>query len=250
MNDRTEQAAAWIYRGVWGVIVDWFHVPAEAPTIPVVPGGFVESFKPAPGFLRYLKFWFWIGLLPSDAAVLVAWGAVAVLVPWLGLLLLPAALVLAIAPDVVVYIALHLRYDTTWYVVTDRSLRIRRGIWVIEETTITFENVQNVSITQGPVERAFGIATLVVDTAGGGDHSKGHTAGGHRGTIEGVADAERLRRLILQKLSASRSAGLGEDALPRGLAGPAWDEAQLAVLRQIRDEVRTRARFDRAPRSA
>ena len=64
-----------------------------------------------------------------------------------------------------VYVALHLRYDTTWYVVTDRSLRIRRGIWVIEETTITFENVQNVSITQGPLERAFGIATLVVDTA-------------------------------------------------------------------------------------
>ena len=233
MNDRTERAAAWIYSGVWGVIAEWFRVPVEPPTLPVAPGGFVESFKPAPAFLRYLKFFFWIGLLPSDIGVFVAWGVVTAFVPWLGLLLLPAALVLAIAPDVVVYIALHLRYDTTWYVVTDRSLRIRRGIWVIEETTITFENVQNVSITQGPLERAFGIATLVVDTAGGGgEHAKGG-AGGHRGTIEGVTDAERLRRLILQRLSASRSAGLGDNAPEQ--REPEWDAAHLRVLREIRE---------------
>jgi membrane protein YdbS with pleckstrin-like domain len=239
VSDRTGRAAAWIYRGVWGVVAGWFRVPTEAPTLPVVPGGFVESFRPAPAFLRYLKFWFWIGLLPADLAVFVAWAAVTVVVPWLGLLLLPVALVLAIAPDVVVYVALHLRYDTTWYVVTDRSLRIRRGIWVIEETTITFENVQNVSITQGPLERAFGIATLVVDTAGGGgEHAKGGAAGGHRGTIEGVADAERLRRLILERLSASRSSGLGEEEPRRGQQDPGWSDAHLAVLREIRDELR------------
>lgn len=238
MTDRTGQAAAWIYRGVWGVVADWFRVPADAPTLPVAPGGFVESFKPAPGFLRYLKFWFWIGLLPSDVAVFVGWGAVTFVVPWLGIALLPAALMLALAPDVVVYVALHLRYDTTWYVVTDRSLRIRRGIWVIEETTITFENVQNVSIGQGPLQRAFGIATLVVDTAGGGEPAKGHAGGsGHRGTLEGIADAERLRRLILERMIASRSAGLGEDAPARGGRATAWDAAHLAVLREIRDEV-------------
>lgn len=174
MTERVERAAAWVYRGVWGVVAGWFRVPTDRPSLPVAPGGFVETFKPAPAFLRYLKFWFWIGLLPSDIATVLAWGAITIVVPWLGLLLVPAALVVAIAPDIVVYVALHLRYDTTWYVVTDRSLRIRRGIWVIEETTITFENVQNVSITQGPVERAFGIATLVVDTAGGGgDQGRG-----------------------------------------------------------------------------
>jgi len=176
MNDRTERAAAWVYRGVWGVVADWFRVPVEAPTLPVVPGGFVESFKPAPAFLRYMKFWFWIGLLPSDIGIFVGWAAVTVFVPWVGLLVLPVALVLAIAPDVVVYVALHLRYDTTWYVVTDRSLRIRRGIWVIHETTISFENVQNVEVRQGPLQRYFGIADVVVQTAGGGGaahHGKG-----------------------------------------------------------------------------
>ena len=81
--------------------------------------------------------------------------------PWLGALLaLPAAAV-AILPDIVAYVAIHLRYDTTWYVIGRRSLRIRRGIWIINETTITFENVQNIHITQGPLQRYFGIADLV-----------------------------------------------------------------------------------------
>lgn len=236
MSDPAERAAAWVYRGVWGVVAQWFRVPTDAPTLPVAPGGFVESFQPSPAYLRYLKFWFWIGLIPSDAGVLVGWSLVALTVPWLGLLLLLPAVIFVIAPDVVVFVALHLRFDTTWYVVTDRALRIRRGIWVIQETTITFENVQNVSITQGPVERAFGIATLVVDTAGGGEEKPGHSSG-HRGTIEGIANAERLRQLILLRLNASRSAGLGEEHPTHAPSAPAWTDAHLAVLREIRDEL-------------
>jgi uncharacterized membrane protein YdbT with pleckstrin-like domain len=85
-----------------------------------------------------------------------------------------------IAPDVIAYVGLHLRYDTTWYVFTDRSLRIRRGIWVIHETTITFENVQNVAVAQGPVQRYFGIADVIVQTAGGGASKKAAMAARHR----------------------------------------------------------------------
>ena len=36
------------------------------------------------------------------------------------------------------------------------------------ETTITFENIQNVTVQQGPLQRLFGIADVRVDTAGGG----------------------------------------------------------------------------------
>jgi uncharacterized membrane protein YdbT with pleckstrin-like domain len=57
--------------------------------------------------------------------------------------------ILSLSSDIArfAYIAIHLRYDTTWYVHGDRSLRIRRGIWVIHETTLTFENIQNVKTT-------------------------------------------------------------------------------------------------------
>lgn len=79
----------------------------------------------------------------------------------MGVLIAPLLRAFIILPDVVAYVAIHLRFDTTWYVMTERSLRIRRGIWVLHETTITFENVQNVVVNQGPVQRFFGIANVV-----------------------------------------------------------------------------------------
>jgi membrane protein YdbS with pleckstrin-like domain len=226
----------WIYKGIWGVLADWFRVPQDPPTLPVAPGGFVQHLRPAPEYLKYLKFFFWIALLPPDIGIFLGWFVISAAVPWLGMVLLPVAVFWAIAPDLVTYVALHLRYETTWYVITDRSLRIRRGIWVIHETTITFENVQNVRVTQGPMQRLFGISTLVVDTAGGGgERGKGETAKGHQGVIEGITDAERLRDLILQRLRASRTTGLGDHEPAHG---PGWTKAHVEVLREIRDQLR------------
>ena len=61
----------------------------------------------------------------------------------------------------------RLDFEKRWYVVTDRSLRLREGIVNVREMTITFANIQNISISQGPIQRALGIADLRVDTAGG-----------------------------------------------------------------------------------
>ena len=44
----------------------------------------------------------------------------------------------------------------------------------VQEKTMTFSNVQNVSIRQGPMQRLFGIADLEVRTAGGGSSSDGN----------------------------------------------------------------------------
>ena len=88
---------------------------------------------------------------------------------------------------------------------TDRSLRIRRGIWVIHETTISFENVQNVEVRQGPVQRHFGIADVIVQTraaarrAGKGEST---SMGAHAGILQGLDDAEAVRDLILRASGA------------------------------------------------
>ena len=191
-----------------------------------------------------MKFWFWLLFWPMDVIILIAWIAITVAVWWLGLLLVPAALALAILPDIVVYIGLHLRYDTTWYVMTDRSLRIRRGIWMIHETTITFENVQNLKVQQGPVQRHFGIANLIVETAGaGGDpRNKGRSAINNQGVIEGVSNVHELRDRILVRMRESKSAGLGDEASTesRGRSDQElkWSPAHLQALRDIREEVR------------
>jgi membrane protein YdbS with pleckstrin-like domain len=229
-----------LYSGLWRTLVQWFAVPDQPPDLPVAPGETLEKFRPANGFLRYLKFWFWLVLLVIDGALLLAWLGSFFIHIWVGILLMPVFLAVAILPDVLAYIAIHLRYDTTWYVLSSRSLRIRRGIWVIWETTITFENVQDVKIRQGPVQRMFGIADVLVETAGGGGQAHEASAGGsHRGLIEGIADAPRVRDLILAKVRRSQSAGLGDesDEHTRPHRGPSWSKAHLQVLREIHHQL-------------
>src|SRR5207247_415100 len=52
---------------------------------------------------------------------------------------------------------LRLDFEKRWYVVTDRSLRVREGVVQIQEMTITFANIQNLSISQGPIQRLLGL---------------------------------------------------------------------------------------------
>lgn len=232
-----DRAAAWIYRGLWAVLVDLFRVPREAPTLPARPEEQVHTFHPAPGYLAWLKFWFWIALVTMDAGIIAGWLAICFVAPLAGAILALPMWALAILPDIVVYVGIHLRYDTTWYVMTPRSIRLRRGVWIVHEVTITFENVQNVKVVSGPVQRWFGIASVIIETAGAGASGPpGHGGAAlNRGLIEGVADAERIRDRIMDRVRASRTAGLGDERAPSsGHAAPGLAPPHLAVLREIR----------------
>ncbi|MHC4948751.1 MAG: PH domain-containing protein [Planctomycetota bacterium] len=237
---RTHQrGAAWVYSGIWSALVEWFRVPDRPPAAPAAaPGERHDTFQPAPGFLGYLKFWFVVVLVVVDIAIVVAWVAILLEKPWLGGVLAIPALLLAVVPDVLVYIGLHLRYDTTWYVLTDRSLRIRRGIWVIHETTITYENIQNVEVKQGPIQRLYGIADVIIETAGAGGSGGSQHAVSNKGLIEGLADAPRVRDLLMDQLRRSRSAGLGDEHEPARARAARWTSAHLDALREVLAEVR------------
>ncbi|MFO0895455.1 MAG: PH domain-containing protein [Phycisphaerales bacterium] len=262
MSAAIHRSCEWIYEGLWGVLVRWFRVPREAPTLPLRSGEQLQSMRPASGWLRYLKFQFWLALLLFDGiflflAIAACAGLMAAGVWFLVPGVVVAAMALIILPDVVAYAAIHLHYDTTWYVLSPRSLRIRRGAMIVREMTITFENVQNVTVQQGPLQRIFGIADVVVDTAGGGVSSKHEGAAfGHRGILAGLDNAAEVRDLILARVRRAAGAGLGDErhpprpALPAGAAasapaprtaaaGPAWSREHLALLRDIRETLRT-----------
>ena len=110
MSGHSERAAAWIYTGIWAVLVKWFRVPHDPPTLPAGPGEKVESFQPAPAFLKYLKFWFWLAMIVSDTGFTIGYVIVAGALViggfwWVALLLLPVAILLIIGPDIPVFIA-------------------------------------------------------------------------------------------------------------------------------------------------
>jgi membrane protein YdbS with pleckstrin-like domain len=235
-------ASDWVYGGVWSMITALFKVTRSSPTLPVGDGEAVETFHPARGYLGYLKFWFCFIFLLVEIGIMIAWAAIANESGTAAFFLTPVMLFLMIAPPIVVYVAIHLRYDNMWYVMSSRSLRIRRGIWIITEMTFTFENIQNVKVKSGPLQRAFGIADVIVETAAAGADSKGHRRPvSNQGLIEGVADAKRIRDLVMSRVRRSRSTGLGDEPLPaEARRGSMWTPAHLDLLREIRDGLRQR----------
>jgi membrane protein YdbS with pleckstrin-like domain len=229
----------WLYEGIWGLLTNVFCVPREAPQLPTVQSESIVSRKPSPAFITYLLFQFSLVVAILLLATLVASVAIVIAAETAWVLLGTALVLFLLGVFVLVgYLAIYLRYDTTWYVFSDRSMRLRRGIWVIRESTITFENVQNVKVTQGPLQRFFGIANVVVETAGGGGGAAAEGGGGlsmHAGLIEGVAEAAQIRDSIMSHVRNNATAGLGDEHRDSAAVSMAWSPQHLAVLREIRD---------------
>jgi len=132
-----------------------------------------------------------------------------------------------------IYFAIRIDYDMRYYIVTDRSLRIREGAFIVKEKTISFANVQNLRVVQGPIMRLFGIWHLRVDTAGGGAARDGDSERvPHRVQMAGIETAHEVRDQIrghLRRLVSST--GLGDlddrddDAPPRTAGGAAFVKA-------------------------
>lgn len=167
-------------------------------------------------------------------------------------------LLIYVAQLVFTYAALRLDYELRWYIVTDRSLRLRWGLWRVQEMTMSFANLQQVVVFQGPLERLLGIANVRVDSAGGGaSASDGHeakTQSMHTGIFHGVEKAEEIRDLVLQRLRSFRETGLGDPdehhTRPRTTSAPLIPAASRAALlaagRELLSEVRQlRAVVDR-----
>ena len=178
--------------------------------------------------------------LPFAALVPIAMG----FLQWLevfGLIAFVLQLPLTLIPII-------LDWELRWYIVTDRSLRIREGVWKVSEMTMTFANVQEVSIHQGPLERLMGIADVRVRSAGGGASSSSHDRereekSGHIGYFRGVDGAPAIRDLILERLKKQRDAGIGDaDALdqPATTSGRVRSSPEtLEAARELLAEART-----------
>ena len=102
------------------------------------------------------------------------------------------------------------------YIVTDRSLRVREGVRQVREMTMTFANVQELSVRQNPLQRLLGIADLRVRSAGGGAGSEAagdgeeHSGAMHLAYFRGVDNADEIRDLIRARLREFEDAGLGD----------------------------------------
>ena len=219
----------------------WIQTRLRVPPYPQPPEGSPESiqiFHPGRNYYTFcLLLWFLshllvlIGLLAAHFIVskpfpnMPEWGKIT----WRTIEVL-VALVFATSA-VITFLAQRLNYALCWYMITDRSLRIRTGVFNVQELTMTFSNIQEIRVTAGPLQNLLKLADVEVQSAGGGSEKGG---GGHVGRFRGVSNANAIRDLMVERLRQYRDSGLGEAAPHNGLAPDHALDAARTVLAEAR----------------
>ncbi|MBW3670084.1 MAG: PH domain-containing protein [Acidobacteria bacterium] len=225
-------------------VLHLFRVPPRPEPPPGAPGS-LKIFRAARPFFRYQLLLWVVGQIGGLTGLLFGVSILRNIPPdtpgrsiFYGLEILAWVAYVANLP-LTLYLV-RLDYEMRWYMVTDRSLRIREGIVRIKEKTMTFANIQNLGVKQGPLQRFLGIQDLEVTTAGGGgsQHQQSGQVGEsmHVAKFRGVDNAEEIRLLIREGMRRHRDSGLG-DPDERKPQRPAPTDA-VAAAREVLSEVR------------
>lgn len=232
------------------------RVPPE-PEPPMGSPGSVRVFNAAPGYYHYrLLLW---GIKQVGTLIGIILGLFVIMTEfdfgglpfgrelWRAIEIVGVGLYAAQIPFSFLMVRLDYRYR--WYMITDTSLRIREGLMTIRERTMTYANIQNLSLRQGPVQRLFGISDLQVRTAGGGGAESSGDGGKesseadnmHLGYFRGVDDAEVIRDAILERMRSLRDSGLGDpddvaEAAPSREPSAGLSPEVLAAARELAAE--------------
>ena len=239
------------FTGLEQAVLDLLAVPA-APEAPEGSPDSIRVFHAGRSFYTWTVVVWGIQHVAVFAGLVAMTSSVAFAVmpkarPWaqviLAALLIIAWVVFA-STSIVTFLSRRLDYRLRWYIVTDRSLRIRSGIFNVHELTMTYGNIQEIRVSSGPLQHVLGLADVEVQAAGGGGDAK-HGGGGHVGRFEGLSNANDIRDLLVERVRQYRDSGLGETASHPARSSEA---SEIAAARAMLDEARAlRAALARSP---
>ena len=97
-------------------------------------------------------------------------------------------------------------YKSLEYLIDSDSVKMKKGVFWKKNVTVPFTKITNLDVTQGPLQRAFGIGTINVQTAG---------AGGQQGAqpelkLLGVRDLDGVKDSIMERVRGYTMSGSGE----------------------------------------
>ncbi|MEM1226411.1 MAG: PH domain-containing protein [Planctomycetota bacterium] len=110
---------------------------------------------------------------------------------------------------------------------TDKALKVKKGIFVRIEKTIPLEKITDMGMVQGPIMRCFGLHTLTVETAG-------QSGQGALVSLTGIIDAQLFREAVLNQREdiSATSSNVALDALR-------YEPSDVStILSEIRDSLR------------
>jgi len=170
------------------------HPTLQPAAVPPGDGGAAEviDFRPLDPRVRTL--WWIVGAITLLVILLIAVAAGMLLLDG-GWRAVPGLVVLAIGGPLTVGVPV-VRYRRWRFALREHDLWIRSGVLWMNTSVIPYVRLQFVDTTQGPLDRAFGLAQLVVHTA----------APGTSGRLPGLAldDAEALREKLADVRTSAR----------------------------------------------
>ena len=97
-------------------------------------------------------------------------------------------------------------YKSLEYLIDSDSVKMKKGVFWKKNVAVPFTKITNLDVTEGPVQRMFGIGTINVQTAG---------AGGQQGAqpelkLLGVRDLEGVKDSIMERVRGYTISGSGE----------------------------------------
>lgn len=133
----------------------------------------------------------------------------------------------------IVIVPLWLKYLTLRYRLDDEGVSMSHGLLFKREVHLTYRRIQDIHVTRNLFHRWLGLASIAIQTASG--------SSGAEMTIEGVKNPEALRDFLYTQMRGAR----GDHDEPSDSTAPPPDNDALALLHEIRDELRaTRAALE------
>jgi putative membrane protein len=127
---------------------------------------------------------------------------------------------------------LYFRYHTLRYKFTDEGISMSWGILFRREIIINYARIQDIHLRSNLVERWFGLARVLVQTASGNS--------GAEMTLEGFKEFEAVRDFLYSKMRGVKDPA-HRPAAPGGTGTPATASADpelAAALREVAHELR------------
>ncbi|MBU7013911.1 MAG: PH domain-containing protein [Theionarchaea archaeon] len=112
-------------------------------------------------------------------------------------------------------------YSTIRYTMTENEVRWLRGVWFRKTGIVPYNRITNVDISQGPLSRRLGIASLRIQTAGYSGQSGGMgTAELH---LDGIEQYEELQEVLVEYVRGRKPVAV-ETYEPEGIQGKMLEE--------------------------
>lgn len=130
------------------------------------------------------------------------------------------------------------KYYTLKYHFDDKGVSMSWGVLFHRQIYLTYRRIQDIHVNRNIIHRWLGLAAVAIQTAAGSSSAEM--------TVEGIRNPEVLRDFLYAKMRGARPEEDAQSATPSAEAGApeSSDDQALALLREIRDELR-RVRLSR-----